>query len=157
MRTSRLQHITQANLFFIYLLLVAQQLTHTTASATIMTPTPPPTLYHIPKTISSPIYQVMMELGLVFNSTVRVEVLTFKDIKQPEYLRTNPMGTSPSFVHENHPVQGNIQMFESGAIMSWLLEEYDTDYKFHPGESLYTGGGRIIHAYYLMRNVACEI
>lgn len=102
------------------------------------------TLYYVPRTIGSPIYQCLLELGLVNGSgltnclndksaIIHVKKLSFAEIKDPEYLRdVNPMGTSPAFVHENHPVEGKIKMFESGAITSWLLEEYDTDNILHP-------------------------
>ena len=108
-----------------------------------------PTLYFVPRTIGSPIYQILLELGLASGpgtglascrgsnisnaAQIDVKTLSFSDIKTEEYLRdVNPMGTSPAFKHENHPTQGKIQMFESGAILSWLLEEYDTSNKIHP-------------------------
>ena len=103
------------------------------------------TLYYVPRTIGSPIYQCLLELGLVSgpgmapchndkSAQIQVKKLSFAEIKDPEYLRdVNPMGTSPAFVHENHSIEGKIQMFESGAIVSWLLEEYDTDNVLHPG------------------------
>ena len=106
-----------------------------------------PTLYYVPRTIGSPIYQILLELGLASGpgtglaschgsnngAQVNVKTLSFSDIKTEEYLRdVNPMGTSPAFKHENHPTQGKIQMFESGAILSWILEEYDTSNIIHP-------------------------
>lgn len=116
-----------------------------------MTSTPPPdassspTLYYVPRTIGSPIYQILLELGLASGpglstchgsnsaAQVKVKTLSFSDIKTEEYLRdVNPMGTSPAYIHKNHPTQGKIQMFESGAILSWILEEYDTSNVVHP-------------------------
>lgn len=104
-----------------------------------------PTLYYVPRTIGSPIYQILLELGLASGpglaschgsnnaAQVNVKTLSFSDIKTEEYLRDiNPMGTSPAFKHENHPTQGKIQLFESGAILSWILEEYDTSNIIHP-------------------------
>ena len=90
-----------------------------------------PTLYLVPKTIGSPIYQILIELDLV--EVVQVTKLSFGDIKTEDYLQNiNPMGTSPAYVHENHSIDGSIKIFESGAILSWILEEYDTDHAIHP-------------------------
>jgi glutathione S-transferase len=85
-----------------------------------------PTLYHVPKTISSPIVQTLLELDLV-PSVVQIEVLSFADLKGTSHLMINPMGTSPAFR------DGDTLMWESGAILNYLLEEYDTEYKFYPG------------------------
>lgn len=86
---------------------------------------PPPTLYHVPKTISSPIVQTLHELELV-PSTVHVEVLSFADLKTPSHLMINPMGTSPAFR------DGDTILWESGAVLNYLLEEYDIHYKLYP-------------------------
>ena len=87
----------------------------------------PPTLYHVPKTISSPIYQALLELKVVDNP-VRVESLTFADLKTPEHLARNPMGTSPAFVDQ----ELGIRIWESGAVLTYLLERYDPSYQLHP-------------------------
>jgi len=77
-----------------------------------------PTLYHVPKTISSAIVQTLVELDLVGGSSyvVKVETLAFSDLKTPEYLETNPMGTSPAFR------DGDTILWESGAVLNYLLE-----------------------------------
>lgn len=93
---------------------------------------PPATLYHVPKTISSPIVQTLLELD--DGPSVHIETLTFKQLKSTEYLKINPMGTSPALTDGSHVLQGPITMFESGAILSWILEEYDTKHKLHPGQ-----------------------
>jgi glutathione S-transferase len=84
-----------------------------------------PTLYHVPKCISSPILQCLLELDLV-NKPVEVVEKSFPELKMPEYLAMNPMGTSPAFQ------DGDIVMWESGAILTYLLEKYDTEHKLHP-------------------------
>jgi glutathione S-transferase len=84
-----------------------------------------PTLYHIPKTISSPIVQCLLELDLV-NKQVEVVETSFSGLKVPEYLALNPMGTSPAFQ------DGEIIIWESGAVLTYLLERYDTEHKLHP-------------------------
>jgi glutathione S-transferase len=84
-----------------------------------------PTLYHIPKTISSPIVQCLLELDLV-NKPVEVVETSFSELKVLEYLALNPMGTSPAFQ------DGDIIIWESGAVLTYLLERYDTEYKMHP-------------------------
>ena len=86
-----------------------------------------PTLYHVPRTISSPIYQVLIELDVV-NNPVKVETLTFADLKTSEHLARNPMGSSPAFTDEGN----HIAIWESGAVLTYLLELYDTSYQLHP-------------------------
>jgi glutathione S-transferase len=89
--------------------------------------TSPPTLYHVPKTISSPIYQALIELNIVDNP-VHVATLSFSDLKTPEHLARNPMGTSPTFVD----VATGIDIWESGAVLTYLLQAYDTQHVLHP-------------------------
>lgn len=89
-----------------------------------------PTLYHIPKTISSPIYQVLIELDLVDNP-IHVKILTFDDLKTPEYRAINPMGTCPAFTDHD---QG-IVMWESGAVLAYILDVYDTKRQLVPSIS----------------------
>lgn len=94
-----------------------------------------PTLYHVPRTISSPIVQVLSDLEAVAGcdgeDRVKIETLTFADLKTPEHLAKNPMGTSPTFVDESN----GIAIWESGAVLTYLLEVYDPDYKLHPSPS----------------------
>lgn len=85
------------------------------------------TLYHIPRTISSPIVQILLELDLV-NNPIQVEEISFRALKSKEHLALNPMGTSPTF----HDSELDITIWESGAVLTYLLERYDTEYQFHP-------------------------
>ena len=85
------------------------------------------TLYHIPRTISSPIVQILLELDLVDNP-IHVEEISFRALKSKEHLALNPMGTSPTF----HDTELDITIWESGAVLTYLLERYDTEYQFHP-------------------------
>ena len=85
------------------------------------------TLYHIPRTISSPIVQILLELDLVDNP-IHVEEISFRALKSKEHLALNPMGTSPTF----HDSELDITIWESGAVLTYLLERYDTEYQFHP-------------------------
>jgi len=89
-----------------------------------------PILYHVPRTISSPIYQALMELKLDGNQ-VKVETLTFADLKSKEHLARNPMGTSPTFIDHDE----DIEIWESGAVISYLLETYDSGFELHPDPS----------------------
>ena len=84
------------------------------------------TLYHIPRTISSPIVQILLELDLVDNP-IHVEEISFRALKSKEHLALNPMGTSPTF----HDTELDITIWESGAVLTYLLERYDTEYQFH--------------------------
>ena len=90
------------------------------------------TLYHIPRTISSPIVQILLELDLVDNP-IHVEEISFRALKSKEHLSLNPMGTSPTF----HDTELDITIWESGAVLTYLLERYDTEYQFHPRSMTY--------------------
>jgi glutathione S-transferase len=84
-----------------------------------------PTLIHVPKTISSPIVQCLVELNLVDNP-VKVQEVPFPELKTEAILSYNPMGSSPTF-HD-----GDIIIWESGAVLDYLLERYDTEHQLHP-------------------------
>ena len=84
------------------------------------------TLYYVPRTIASPLVQILLELELVPSEIVVVR-LSFTDLKKEKILKLNPMGTSPTFITKHGDV-----IWESGAILMWILSEYDTDYKLHP-------------------------
>lgn len=85
-----------------------------------------PTLVHIPKTISSPIVQCLVELDLIEKNIITVRQIGFTELKLEAHLAINPMGTAPAF-HD-----GDIILWESGAILDFLLERYDLEHKFHP-------------------------
>lgn len=85
------------------------------------------TLYHIPRTISSPIVQILLELNLV-NNPILVEEISFRALKSEAYLSINPMGTSPAF----QDTDLDITIWESGAVLTYLLERYDTEHQFYP-------------------------
>ena len=84
-----------------------------------------PTLHHVPRTISSPIVQCLFELDVV-GKPVRIVEKGFADLKKPDHLAINPMGTCPAFQDDS------IILWESGAVLDYLLERYDSDYKLHP-------------------------
>jgi glutathione S-transferase len=97
------------------------------------------TLYHVPRTISSPIVQMLLELDLVGDDFdhaagggggrgVVVHELSFADLKSPSHLALNPLGTSPVL----HDDELDVTIWESGAIIDYLLELYDTEHKLHP-------------------------
>jgi glutathione S-transferase len=88
----------------------------------------PPTLYHVPRTISSPIVQVLYELNLIETNKVNIKTLTFTQLKAPEHLARNPMGTSPAFTDD----EKDIAIWESGAVLTYILEFYDNEHKLHP-------------------------
>lgn len=85
------------------------------------------TLYHVPRTISSPLVQILLELEVV-NNPVTVLEMTFPLLKSKEYLEINPMGTSPAFRDSDL----GITMWESGGVLDYLLERYDGQNRFHP-------------------------
>ena len=88
------------------------------------------TLYHVPRTISSPIVQCLMELDVLDQVTI-VEK-DFPSLKQQDYLSINPMGTVPALVDDDI---APVILFESGAILDYLLEKFDTENKLHPAPS----------------------
>lgn len=76
---------------------------------------------------------MLEELGLPYE----VVPIPFSDVKKPEYLAINPNGRLPSI----HDPNTNITLWESGAILEYLIERYDTEHRlsFAPGtpESYY--------------------
>jgi glutathione S-transferase len=68
-----------------------------------------------------------LELKVVDNP-VAVETLSFPQLKSPEHLARNPMGSSPAFTDQDH----EIAIWESGAVLTYLLEIYDTNFELYP-------------------------
>jgi len=70
---------------------------------------------------------VLEELGVPYDA----EAVLLKDIKKPEYLAINPNGRIPSI----HDPNTGITLWESGAIVEYLIERYDKEHKlsFEPG------------------------
>ncbi|EAQ92148.1 hypothetical protein CHGG_00383 [Chaetomium globosum CBS 148.51] len=70
---------------------------------------------------------ILEELGLPYEH-IPIE---FKDVKQPEYLAINPNGRLPAIRDPN----SGLTLWESGAIIEYLVERYDTDRRlsFAPG------------------------
>jgi glutathione S-transferase len=54
--------------------------------------------------------------------------MSFSHLKSESYKKINPMGTSPAFQDEDL----GITIWESGAVLDFLLERYDKDDLFHP-------------------------
>ncbi|KAF1852035.1 glutathione S-transferas-like protein [Cucurbitaria berberidis CBS 394.84] len=61
------------------------------------------------------------ELGLPYD----VEDTPFSDVKKPEYLAINPNGRIPAI----HDPNTGFTIWESGAIIEYLVEKYDTAHK----------------------------
>src|SRR5437667_1264725 len=72
------------------------------------------TLYHSPLMRSVRIYWLLEELRLPY----RLETLTFTSLKSPAYKKVHPLGKVPAIQ------DGDLTMFESGAILEYILEEY---------------------------------
>lgn len=64
---------------------------------------------------------ILEELGLPYEAIV----VPFPDVKKPEYLAINPNGRLPTI----HDPNTDIQIWESGAIVEYLVDKYDTEHK----------------------------
>ncbi len=73
-------------------------------------------LYHAPMTRSVRIVWLLEELGLDYE-LVKLGFMT-GDLQKPEYLAKSPLGKVPAIE------DGEVRMFESGAIIEYLLEKY---------------------------------
>ena len=67
----------------------------------------------------------LAELGLKRGSDYRLKILNLskRDQKQPDYLAINPNGRIPAIV--DHTPDGDIRVFESGAVLLYLAEKFD--------------------------------
>jgi glutathione S-transferase len=74
------------------------------------------TLFHSPRTRSLRVLWLLEELGIPYE--LRTLPFTAESLKSPEYLRVNPLGKVPAIQ------DGEAQMFESGAIVEYLVEKY---------------------------------
>lgn len=63
---------------------------------------------------------ILEELGIPYDA----EAVPMSDIKKPEYLAINPNGRLPSI----HDPNTGITMWESGAIIEYLIERYDKEH-----------------------------
>jgi glutathione S-transferase len=73
-------------------------------------------LYHSPRTRSVRIYWLLEELGVPYE----LETLAFtpETLKAPAYLNVHPLGKLPAIQ------DGDLILFESGAILEYILEKY---------------------------------
>lgn len=67
------------------------------------------------------------ELGLPY--TVQKLDISTGVQKEPWFLAINPNGRIPAITDKNGPGGQEINVFESGAILQYLVETYDKDYK----------------------------
>lgn len=61
------------------------------------------------------------ELGLPYE----LKDVPFSDLKKPEYLAINPNGRTPAI----HDPNTGLTLWESGAILEYIVEKYDTEHK----------------------------
>lgn len=75
---------------------------------------------------------ILEELGLPYES----KYWEFADLKTLEYESMNPNGRTPTLVDPNN---GNFTIWESGAIVQYLVDRYDTEGKIShkPGDEKY--------------------
>ena len=72
------------------------------------------TLYHVPLSRSLRVRWLLEELRLPYELVTR----SFADLKRPEHLALHPLGKVPALA------DGDVVLFESGAILQHLLERY---------------------------------
>lgn len=72
------------------------------------------TLVHVPFSRSLRVRWLLEELELPY----RLETRGFRELKRPEHLALHPLGKVPALV------DGDVVLFESGAILQHLLERY---------------------------------
>lgn len=65
---------------------------------------------------------ILEELGIPY----KVHDVGFDKLKQPEYESVNPNGRLPAI---RDPNRNDLTIWESGAILEYLVETYDTEYK----------------------------
>ena len=82
------------------------------------------TVYHASMTRSVRVLWLLEELGLPYE----VVTLDFMagDLQKPAYLAKNPLGRVPALE------DGDVLVYESGAIVEWLCERYDTAHLLAP-------------------------
>ena len=70
---------------------------------------------------------ILAELGLPHE----INPIPFSEVKKPDYLAINPNGRIPAIQDPNT----NLTLWESGAILEYLIERYDTEHRlsFAPG------------------------
>ena len=64
---------------------------------------------------------VLAELGIPHN----IIPIPLSDVKNPDYVAINPNGRIPAI----HDPNTNITLWESGAIVEYIVDKYDTDHK----------------------------
>jgi len=74
------------------------------------------TLHHVPRSRSVRVYWLLEELGIPYE--VKIALGAPGAPKDPEYLKLNPLGKVPTIE------DGDVVMFESGAIVEYLIEKY---------------------------------
>ncbi|KAK4152237.1 glutathione S-transferase [Chaetomidium leptoderma] len=75
------------------------------------------------------VLMLLEELGIPHE----IDAIALSDVKKPEYVAVNPNGRIPAI----HDPNTNLTLWESGAIMEYLIERYDKDQKlsFAPGSN----------------------
>jgi len=74
------------------------------------------TLYHSPRSRSVRVFWLLEELGLPYE--LKTVAFTPESLKGPEHLKVHPLGKVPALQDDG------LTMFESGAIVEYLLEKY---------------------------------
>ena len=76
-----------------------------------------------PNGVKVPIALEALGLSRGVDYTLKILDLKARDQKQPDYLAINPNGRIPAIV--DHTPDGDIRVFESGAVLLYLAEKFD--------------------------------
>ncbi|KAK9469998.1 glutathione S-transferase [Dipodascopsis tothii] len=75
--------------------------------------------------------QVLCELGLEYETVMMAFDESEDGVKGPKYLAINPNGRIPALIdHSNN----DLTVWESGAIILYLVKKYDTEHKLYPAD-----------------------
>eukprot|EP00008_Paramoeba_atlantica_P009142 CAMPEP_0201479992 /NCGR_PEP_ID=MMETSP0151_2-20130828/4602_1 /ASSEMBLY_ACC=CAM_ASM_000257 /TAXON_ID=200890 /ORGANISM="Paramoeba atlantica, Strain 621/1 / CCAP 1560/9" /LENGTH=221 /DNA_ID=CAMNT_0047861733 /DNA_START=45 /DNA_END=710 /DNA_ORIENTATION=+ len=85
-----------------------------------------PRLHFIHSTRASKVVWLSRSLG----ANVELIEHTWESIKSPEFLKLNPHGTIPT-LETNSSSSSPMVLWESGAILYWLLETYDQENRYY--------------------------
>ena len=83
------------------------------------------TFYSAPNSSAIPVTQAMLELGIE-HEVITIDIINKEQPKPAEFLKHNPNGKVPTLVVDGIP------LFESGAILQWIGDNFGVEKGFWP-------------------------